>query len=818
MSSPRSSAGGRVSVDLATNRQRLFNALSWASFGIFGVWFATHLIPNLALRLQFEDQLIVLRYARNLAEGNGLVYNAGERVMGFTTPLFTVLSSAFVVLGGDQAAAWQNTFGLLCMLGTAAVAARLLVRLQAGAAAPLAVALITFNPAAAYNYLHVGMEVHLFTLLFLLALDLHLSQRTTAASVVAALLFLTRPEGALLIAMLLAGTWWRERRPPIREAVAWLVAAAPWLTFATIYYGSPVPATLPAKAGALLVHTPQYLNRVAEIYADAATSVAATYSPSLTARPWAWLPLAVLVVGGCAALLRRCQALWPLVAFPVASAVGYGVLGAWAEFTWHYYPLSVLSAFSIAFGAYAATSLVLRIVLWAAQKIRSTSALTEDSTVRRAAVVVLLALSLPVLMSTWRQAHYRVEPSPRGQGLAAMGRALGERFDGTTSVLLDEIGHIGWESRVRIVDQAGLVTPGLRYDVARHLVVERHRPDLLLLHDDAPSRHGVRQTAVFPLDLGYREVADFPAAPRYRLYEFSGDDGIDSPTAGYPYQLQRNESGHIEALVLDYGADSRTPSRRFPVAGRDDGTVGYIEYAKPEQPPPTPSGSTSLTLAGWAADTTDPTDIVEVVIILGDRVVGSTHAGLARPDVAAQLGRPFEYTGFSLRVEEDRERVDREGFLGYALSRRGVASRLRFMYLTLERGRLGGETLPISDGRRLLVQKPGNGVDGAVDILTKEGDRTEVVGWAADLERSERPRQIVIYRDDEFLANLGVNRERRDIAATLADERLLRVGFGAAVPGAPEPATFSERHRVFALMLRGTAVELPILPASTEAP
>lgn len=222
--------------------------LSWAAFGVFAVWFAARLIPNLALRLRFEDQLIVLRYARNLAEGNGLVYNAGEQVMGFTTPLFTVLSSVFVVLGGDEAAAWQNGFGLVCMLGAAALAARLLVHLGAGAAAPLAVALVTFNPAVAYNYLYLGMEIHLFALLFLLALDLQMGGRATAASVTSALLFLTRPEGALLAAMLLAHGWLRERKPPVRQAVAAVATALPWLLFALAYYGNVLPAALRGRS------------------------------------------------------------------------------------------------------------------------------------------------------------------------------------------------------------------------------------------------------------------------------------------------------------------------------------------------------------------------------------------------------------------------------------------------------------------------------------------------------------------------------------------------------------------------------------------
>ena len=809
---------GRV----ANDRQQPLAALSWRAFAVFALLFAAHLIPNLALRLEFEDQLIVLRYARNLAEGNGLVYNAGERVMGFTTPLFTLLSSLFVLLGGEQAPAWQNTFGLLCMLGTAAVAARLLVNLGVGAAAPLAVALVTFNPAAAYNYLHVGMEVHLFALLFLLALDLQLRGRSTGASIVAALLFLTRPEGALLIIMLLASTWLRERRPPLRDAFAWGVTVAPWLAFATIYYGSPIPATLPAKRGALFVHTMHYLERVGEIYADAATSVAATYKASLMAAPLGWLPLALLAVTGAAVLLRRRPEAWPLFAFPTLSVVGYGALGSWAEFTWHYYPLSVLGALAVAAGAFAAATFAVRAVLEAARRI-GTFDIDNPELHRWAVLAFLLAISFPIGMSTWRQANHRVEPSPRGEGLASMGRALDERFGGTVSVLLDEIGHIGWEARIRIVDQAGLVTPGLRYDVPRPLVVERHRPDLLLLHDDAPSRHGVKQTARFPFDAGYHWVTDFPAAPDYRLYEFSGSTEAEQDTApSQMYRLRRGESGHIEALVFNDHGDFGTNDRVIPIAGSGDSTTGYIEQVTAESDE---SRGTSINspfvVTGWAADTSDPAGITDVVVVSGDRVVAASHAGLVRPDVAAELGRPFRYTGFSATAYAEPERVEREGFVVYAVSRRGVARRLRFLYQPLpplEPEGPGDQRLLVTDGRRLPVREPGDGYAGLVDVRRADG-RTEIAGWSADLERGERPRQIVIYRDGQFLASLGLTRERPDVVERYGDPRLQRTGFGGPVPGTPDPKTFaSSGHRVFAIMLRGAAVELPYpaLPAQPQ--
>jgi hypothetical protein len=36
----------------------------------------------------FDDAMISMRYAYNLAHGNGLVWNLGERVQGFTNPLW----------------------------------------------------------------------------------------------------------------------------------------------------------------------------------------------------------------------------------------------------------------------------------------------------------------------------------------------------------------------------------------------------------------------------------------------------------------------------------------------------------------------------------------------------------------------------------------------------------------------------------------------------------------------------------------------------------------------------------------------------------
>lgn len=802
-----------ASPDRFGRKQRLVTVLSWTAFGVFAVWFSAHLIPNLAFRLRFEDQLIVLRYARNLAEGNGLVYNAGERVMGFTTPLFTVLSSVFVVLGGDEAAAWQNGFGLLCMLGTAALAARLLVRLGAGAAAPLAVALVTFNPAGAYNYLYLGMEVHLFALLFLLALDLHLSERATAAAVTSALLFLTRPEGALLAGMLIAHQWLRRRRAPVAPAAAALALALPWLLFAALYYGDILPKTLGAKEGESIVSPWRYLDLLREVYADAGGSLLAAWSPWLAETIAGPLLLIALLIAGATALLRRRAALWPLIAFPLCSLLGYAGIGSLPGYTWHYYTLNILGAFLLALGVHAVLAGAGRLCRRAVDRLPATVGVVLRRQPASALLVVIpvLALTLPVLRNTSQQVAHRAEPTDRQQGLENIGEWLAERYHPSTSVLVREVGHIGWVSGLHIVDRGGLVTPGLRYDVPRRVAVEKFLPDLLLLRADNYGVRDPREGAGFPSNLGYERIEEFDHGQEWSLHSLI-ESGSSSPREGdeYRYEVARSAAGHLDAVLRYRLVEAEVePPSRIPIVSPPTGFDGALDAVLPRRGPGPTEGAAEFVVSGFIRDEPpDPGGVEAVLLFLGEEMTVHRPRVHRRPDLGALYGPPFENGGFAFRAAADRELVEREGVLAYAVSRRGVASRLRFAYLPLELEPGNLEILPTTDGRRMPVRRPGDGYDGELRLLVSV-DQVEIEGWAVDTTRGERPRQIVIYRDGHFLTNLGLNRERPDIAERFGNPNLLRAGFRGAVPGELAAASFDERYRVFAVMLRGAALELP---------
>ena len=79
--------------------------LVWGGLAAYRQWWTT------------DDAFISFRYARNLSEGLGLVFNAGERVEGYTNFLWTLWTAAGLSLG-FEAETWANVWGILFYLGS----------------------------------------------------------------------------------------------------------------------------------------------------------------------------------------------------------------------------------------------------------------------------------------------------------------------------------------------------------------------------------------------------------------------------------------------------------------------------------------------------------------------------------------------------------------------------------------------------------------------------------------------------------------------------------------------------------------------------
>jgi arabinofuranosyltransferase len=282
----------------------------------------------------FDDAMISMRYARNLAHGAGLAWNAGQQpVEGYTNFLWTVWMSALHLTGVSDAKA-----SLLVMISGAVilVANLLVVRAVAETVAPgrRGAALVAMAATAAYYPLAYwtlrGMEVGLIALmcsamaLYALRLEREFDTRTLAklAAVFAAGV-LTRDDVVVPCAVVTAFVVIRcagHRRAAVAVLGGSLAAAiGAHEAYRLAYYGSALPNTYELKLGGIPIGS--RLSRGVSVLA--AVTVHALMAPI------------ALAVAGLGVRARRVAAgLWLLAAMVVAEAAYSAYVGgdAWEFF------------------------------------------------------------------------------------------------------------------------------------------------------------------------------------------------------------------------------------------------------------------------------------------------------------------------------------------------------------------------------------------------------------------------------------------------------------------------------------------------------
>lgn len=202
-----------------------------------------------------DDAFISLRYARNFAQGNGLVYNRGERVEGFTSLLWTVALGGAGYLGFDLLAT-ARVLGVAAGIVTILLTYRLCRRIQGaeadkrwGLIAPLILALN--GPFACWAA--SGLETCLFVCLIVGAFLAAVADRYWASAWLSAACVLVRPEGVLIIAGLGAYRLYRHARDATSPWLGWLLVCGAVLALVTVfrllYFGDVLPNTYYAKTG-----------------------------------------------------------------------------------------------------------------------------------------------------------------------------------------------------------------------------------------------------------------------------------------------------------------------------------------------------------------------------------------------------------------------------------------------------------------------------------------------------------------------------------------------------------------------------------------
>jgi hypothetical protein len=207
-----------------------------------------------------DDAFIFARYSHNLAQGEGFVYNSGERVEGATSFLWTLMG-AFGALFTHQLPAFFQGMSFLFSLLWLAVFAMFCRRWITDKLAWIwPVFLMAMYPSI-WLWTYGGLETTFFGFLmysgFLLATDWHErggNYRLGLLSLVAALLVLTRPEGfpvsLFFMGFVLFFPFQNSRKKGILVlGAAIFLAFFGLMVFRYLYFGDWVPNTYYAKGG-----------------------------------------------------------------------------------------------------------------------------------------------------------------------------------------------------------------------------------------------------------------------------------------------------------------------------------------------------------------------------------------------------------------------------------------------------------------------------------------------------------------------------------------------------------------------------------------
>lgn len=203
-----------------------------------------------------DDAYISYRYARNLAEGHGLVFNPGERVEGYSNFLYVILISLGYLSGVRDTAIYPfaTLLNLVFMLGALLLFGRF-VRRKLGDAKSAAASLLFALTPTVWVWAASGMETALVVLLqvaLFIAVERAAERETRAAiglcAAVMVALILVRADGFVAPVLGLVYLAFRRRkRAALTAGAAVVLSLGVYVLWRVSYYGYPLPNTFYVK-------------------------------------------------------------------------------------------------------------------------------------------------------------------------------------------------------------------------------------------------------------------------------------------------------------------------------------------------------------------------------------------------------------------------------------------------------------------------------------------------------------------------------------------------------------------------------------------
>ena len=288
---------------------------------------------RLGYMVTHDDAYICFKYAANLASGKGFVFNTGERVWGYTSPLQTMLLAICDFMGFDIPRI-SAVLALVWISLTACVVYWLAAHVFRESwllCIPMGLFVLT-NPV---GYEFLGLETNLLILLEVLFLLLIVARHYKSAAIIGSLACLTRPDAVILVLPVLLLN--RESRKPTTLALFALPGIG-WLTFTCGYYGDILPNTFYGKKASSTFFS--FLTEIARWLTDLHASADSPVTGDVLRWQYSVACLMIILsVGGLINVrFRRNKALvYAFLCYPWLQLVAYGIIGAPTAHRWEHF-------------------------------------------------------------------------------------------------------------------------------------------------------------------------------------------------------------------------------------------------------------------------------------------------------------------------------------------------------------------------------------------------------------------------------------------------------------------------------------------------
>jgi hypothetical protein len=433
--------------------------------------------------VRFDDPYITFRYAQNWANGNGLVFNVGERVLGTTAPLYALLLGV-----GARAGIDIPTLARCLTVTSIAVVGILIYRLldhEGHSTAGVIAGLVTItHPLIGDTQ---GFELNIFFAFVFGGAWAYKKNRPGFAGLLLATASLIRGDGLVPASLIGCHALVTDRHAFRMFTIAFLVPLTAVAAAAYAYYGHPLPGTLEAKRA---------MGRSGfwRTYLYGGARVAVLYT--LMSPIMAIVPIVAVLgarqIGSVKSLLARGLVVWAVLIAGAYTAMG--IPSAYNYYTQFIPCMAVLAGLG------------------------ASSLKDRFNAIHPRAFVV--AVSVVVVAQLWPAHRAITNPEPRYARYRAAAEELKAIVSDRERVAAVEIGIVGYFSSVDILDLVGLTEPRIRPHLAEKDVawgVRELKPEYLLFHDPPwqSIETGVVQTPGFGRQ--YERIRTFEGEPPFRL-------------------------------------------------------------------------------------------------------------------------------------------------------------------------------------------------------------------------------------------------------------------------------------------------------------